>query len=212
MELAPKCTSVEVAKWLDAGDTLQLASFLRCRHESRFFGPIECLRRAEDTYGGYGFSMMALCCLLTETIQCYREGMPTTSGKEWRELVDIQNSEAVSAAYRLPAVIPKNGREVFAQFFGDYRSIFTNVDGSDFYDNIRNGLLHQAQTKNGWTIDAVGSVLCDPAQKRINRSLFAQALRESFEGYVRSLELALWNGSEWQKAARKIWWLIRVST
>ena len=94
MELAPKCTAVEVAKWLDAGDTLQLASFLRGRHEARFFGPIECLRKAEDTYGGYGFSMMALCCLLTETIQCYREGMPTTS-----------NYSELSRAYSSPLLL-----------------------------------------------------------------------------------------------------------
>jgi hypothetical protein len=156
--------------------------------------------------------MMALCCLLTETIQCYREGMPTTSSREWNGLVHIQNSEAVPLAYQLPIAIPKDGREVFAQFFDDYQSVFPNVDGSHFYDNIRNGLLHQAQTKNGWTIDAVGSVLCDPAEKRINRNLFARALRESFDDRVRDLELARWRGPEWQKAGRKIWWLIRVST
>jgi hypothetical protein len=85
--------------------------------------------------------------------------MPTLSGREWRGLVDIQDSEAVPAAYRLPAAIPKNGREVFTQFFGDYPSIFPNVDDSDFYDNIRNGLLHQAQTKNGWTVCVRGTHL-----------------------------------------------------
>ena len=211
MELAPNCTVVEVTNWLDMGNTTKLANFLRKRHEARFFDPIECLRKAADTYTGYGFSMMSLCCLLTETIQCFREGMPTTSRKEWSELVDIQSNESVPVDYQLPPAIPKNGREVFSQFFSDFRSLFPNVDGSDFYDNIRNGLLHQAQTKNGWTIDATGTLLCDPPNKHINRNLFAQALRNSFGGYIQNLKGKGWTEPEWKNARKKIWWLIRIS-
>jgi hypothetical protein len=211
VELAPDCQINEVQDWLDAGSTSQLAFFLRKRHEARFFGPIECLRKAGDTYSGYGFSMMSLCCLLTETIQCYREGMPTTSKREWAELVEIQGKESVPLDYQLQPLIPKNGREVFIQFFSDSQSFFPNLDGSDFYHYIRNGLLHQAQTKKGWTIDATGTLVCDPPLKHINRNLFAYALHNCFDHYIRILEAKHWDDPEWKRAAKKVWWLIRIS-
>jgi hypothetical protein len=213
LDLAPKCPTQDVAKWLREEDTSKLCVFLRNRHEARFFGPIECLRTAPNTHGGYGFSMMALCCLLVETIQCYREGMPTTSKKEWRELVSIQNNELVPSNYQLQGGIPNNGPQVFEQFFRDFQSFFPNVNGPDFYRNIRNGLLHQAQTKDGWTIDTRGSLVCEPAPKKhINRNLFAHALREAFDRYLEELAAKHWNGPEWKSAATKVWWLIRISS
>ena len=182
MELAPGCPAEDVAKWLETENRARLSVFLRDRHEARFFSPIKYLRNAPNASDGYGFSMMALCSLLVETIECYREGMPTTSEREWRELVSIQANELVPVNYRLGQKIPKNGLQIFEQFFADFRPIFPNMDGADFYRNIRNGLLHQAQTKNGWTIDTRGSVVCEPAPKKhLNRNLFADALREAFD-------------------------------
>lgn len=212
LELAPKCTAECVAKWLEEQDTSRLCVFLRRRHEARFFGPIECLRTASNTHEGYGFSMMALCCLLVETIQCYREGMPTTSRIEWRALVSIQKNELVPLPYQLQKTIPKRDPQVFEQFFCDFQDFFPNVNGSDFYRNIRNGLLHQAQTKDGWTIDTRGSLICEPAPKKhINRSLFAQALKSTFDKYLADLQQKRWNAPEWKHAATKMWWLIRIS-
>lgn len=201
-----------MSKWLHEGNTPELRTFLQNRHEARFFGPIECLRTASNTHDGYGFSMMALCCLLVETIQCYREGMPSTSEKEWRELVSIQNNELVPSNYRLPQGIPKNGSGVFEQFFRDFQSFFPNVNGPDFYRNVRNGLLHQAQTKDGWTIDTLGSRVCEPAPKKhINRNLFSRALKTAFNHYLADLATKRWNDPEWKHAATKVWWLIRIS-
>jgi hypothetical protein len=201
-----------VAKWLQEEDMPKLSAFLRKRYEARFFAPIECLQTASNTNDGYGFSMMALCCLLVETIQCYREGMPTTGRSEWCALVRIQKSEEVPKNYQLQQNIPKKGQQVFEQFFRDYQNFFPNVNGSDFYPNIRNGLLHQAQTKNGWTIDTCGSLVCDPPpNKHINRNLFARALRNTFDKYIVDLSAKLWTDPEWKSAATKVWWLIRIS-
>jgi hypothetical protein len=210
VELAPGCSITEVESWLAAGDTQRLASFFWKRHEVRFLAPIECLRKAAETYSGYGFSMMSLCCLLIETVQCYRDGMPTSSRKEWGLLVDIQSTEPVPPEYFLPTVLPKTGRAVFEKFFFDFQSDFP-MAGQDFYENIRNGLLHQAQTKSGWTIDAKGSVPCDPLNKRINRDLFVQKLRICINNYFQVLRCASWGDANWTNAAKKMWWLIRVS-
>jgi hypothetical protein len=212
MELAPGCPAEDVAKWLEIEDTAKLSTFLRNRHEARFFGPIECLQTASNAHHGYGFSMMALCSLLVETIQCFREGMPSTSEKEWRELVGIQNNELVPSNYRLQKNLPKNGRQVFERFFLDFQTFFPNVNGPDFYRNIRNGLLHQAQTKDGWRIDTLGSSVCEPAPKKhINRNLFAQALKDTFDEYIADLAVKHWNDPGWKNAAKKVWWLIRIS-
>jgi hypothetical protein len=59
-------------------DRAGLIDFIRQRHTERFFDPIQRLRGAERNQQGYGFAMMALCSLLIETIQSYREGLPTT--------------------------------------------------------------------------------------------------------------------------------------
>jgi hypothetical protein len=192
VDLAPRCDVTDVSRRLDGGNTKELAAFLRLRHESRFFEPIECLRQASNSYHGYGFSMMALCCPLIETIECYRQGLPTTSKKEWRAFIDIQNKQSVSAQYPLATAAPTSGESAFVHFFTDFQAIFPDVDGSEFYHNIRNGLLHQAQTQNGWTIDAMGSVVCDRSQKHLNRNLFADALKAAFEHYVRELETLIW--------------------
>jgi len=129
----------------------EIIHFLRERHEERFFDPIRHLT-ASCNKQGYGFAIMALCFLLIETIQCYRCGLPgTPQGK---------------------------GRTIFKAFFAEYVSLFPNVDGEKFYLNIRNGLLHQAETKDGWTIRTGQPSLCNWNDKIIDRDKFADALKK----------------------------------
>lgn len=210
MELAQGCSITLVESWLKARQPTELVDFLGRRHAERFFDPIDCLKVAARSHEGYGFSMMSLCCLLVETIQCYRVGLPTTSGIEWKDLKDIERSEAVPPEYLLPK-IHMSGRDAFRCFFVHYQTFFPQVDGDSFYDNIRNGLLHQAQTKGGWTINNKGSMVCDPASTNIHRDLFAKQLRACFESYLEDLSASGWKDEIWKKAARKIWWLIRLS-
>ena len=211
IELARGCSLASVARWLDAGLTTKLVEFFRNRHEDRFFGPIDCLMDAAQSHHGYGFSMMSVCCLLVETLQCYREGLPTTSSIEWKELLRIQRNESVPAQYKLPHSLPINGKQAFLRFFARYKTFFPGIDGGSFYANIRNGLLHQGQTKGGWTIDIQGSMLCDPTSKNIHRNFFARQLRASFNDYLGELRGCSWSDDLWIKAARKTWWLIRLS-
>src|SRR5271156_6025144 len=70
---------------------IDLASFIRARHGERFFKPIKRLRESLGNNQGYGFAMMALCSLLVETIQSYREGLPTTHQGELNRLIKGQS-------------------------------------------------------------------------------------------------------------------------
>jgi hypothetical protein len=71
--------------------------------------------------------------------------------------------------------------------------------------------LHQGQTKAGWTIWKQGPGIWDAKQKRIFRDNFAEALEASFEAYLSELQEKHWESKVWINAARKVWWLIRLS-
>jgi hypothetical protein len=212
VELAPGWPIAKVEKSLNEKDVSGLMEFLRSRHQNRFFDPIDRLKNAAGSHVGYGFSMMALCCLLVETFQCYREGVPTTSRREWGYLLDMQKKKSVPQEYELQGDAPPvNGETAFKNFFEQYSGNFPRLDGVSFYRYIRNGLLHQAQTKGGWKINIKVRSVWDPATKILNRNMFAGALKKGFATYLDELGKSAWTDLIWQNAARKIWWLIRLS-
>jgi hypothetical protein len=147
--------------------------------------------------------------LLIESIQSFRYGLPSTYERELRNL----------AAFNPPPIfeVPEKewrfGRQVFADFFGspNNQKLFPAVDGTEFYKNIRNGLLHQAQTKNGWTITTRQKRLCAPRKKVLNRNIFATRLENAFRQYLQELRQKDWQDDLWTKTARKLWWLLRLS-
>jgi hypothetical protein len=197
----------KVRHCLRTSSKAELIAFLRARYRDRFFKPIQLLRKAPSSDQGYGFAMMALCSLLVESIQCCRDGLPSTNKDELQKL----GKYSPPITYAVPESERKNGRLAFQKFFADFQSLFPNLDGSDFYRDIRNGLLHQAQTKNGWKIRTDSAELCDPKNKVINRDLFEKRLRAAFDNYLTELSRSPSDSCVWMKAKRKIWWLIRMS-
>jgi hypothetical protein len=177
-----------------------LVQFLRVRYEERFLDPIEqlCSMRKKQ---GYGFAIMALCSLLIETMQCYRYGLPSTNRGELSRL-------------GVPEADWKNGATAFSDFFlrPEHQSLFPNIDGREFYSNIRNGLLHQAQTKEGWKIKTNQAILCDAAERIIDRDKFSRALKEAFAAYMGELDHSVWADDVWSRAVQKISWLVKMSS
>ena len=60
-----------------------------------------------------------------------------------------------------------------------FKSVFTKATAQDFYEGVRCGLLHEAQTKNGWRIwggNALQGQLMDVANKIVNRDRFQAVL------------------------------------
>ena len=208
IRLAKKWPASKVRGCLRRKDRAQLVRFLADRHRERFFEPIEYIAKAKGNEQGFGFSVMALCSLLIETIQCYRDGLPTTNGGE---LGHLRNFKKVPVAYQIPADLAVNGREEFRRFFVRYRGDFPGIMPTAFYRKVRNGILHQGQTKGGWTLRKQGSVVCDPANKIIYRDQFARRLNHCFDAYLKELETHTWDRPIWTNATRKIWWLIRLS-
>lgn len=209
IHLSRNWTVTKVEDALEQDDKNRLFQFLTERYRERFFAPIKLLideskHRKPSGDWRFGFSIMALCCLLIETIQCYREGLPTTSGHELRTCRVIRDLHP-------ECELPSNrvtGEGAFARFFQDHQKDFPDVDGVEFYSSVRCGLLHQAQTKNGWAFSGSG-VLCNPHTRTINRTKFAEALEDCFGRYISSLST---DGDAWKRARRKIRWLCRLST
>jgi hypothetical protein len=150
IQLASKWTISKVALALENDDRKRLVKFMDDRYTERFFIHMKVLEHAKE--GTSGFAIMALCSLLIETLQCYRWGYPSTNECELKKC--IKEGKSLGSEYRLDNVTKTKslGCEAFQAFFENYSALFPDVDGAEFYRSVRNGLLHQAQTKNGWLI------------------------------------------------------------
>ncbi len=208
LRLAANWPISKVRRCLRKKDRDGLVQFLRERHDERFFKPIRYLKGAPGNIQGYGFAMMALCALLVETIQSYRDGLPTTFAPELNRL---RNMPKVPAPYRILLGLQINAKKTFQGFFRPHARQFSGLSGARFYKNIRNGLLHQGQTKAGWTLSKWGPGVCDAKETVIFRDDFAKQLESAFGDYLAELQRRGWGHRQWTNAARKIWWLIRLS-
>lgn len=94
---------------------------MRRRIKGRYLDPMEKLIISDPNKDG--FAAMALCCLLIETLMQFREGFPETPGG--------QNKE-----YYTDFLRNQLGNE------------FNRREANRFYNDIRCGILHSAQTKN----------------------------------------------------------------
>lgn len=135
------------------------------RIRGRFLEPISRM----EQYNYAGFVVIALDCLLIETLQQFKEGLPRS----------------------------RSCRDSFVRFltessFGGY---FTKEVAELFYEQIRCGILHQAETKGSSRIVArTGSPLVEHSRDGkgliINRRLFHKQLVGEFEAYTARLRRA----------------------
>jgi hypothetical protein len=112
-----------------------------------------------DRHVRHGFSMMALACLTIEALQAFRLGLRTTKN---------------------------NSANMFAAFFAQHPAFSDFSDSNWFYDNIRCGLLHDAEARGGWRIVRSGP-LVDKEQRVINATRFLRALRSAVDEFAGQL-------------------------
>ena len=113
--------------------------YLSARLESRYFEPIKRLEN-DRKLSGEGFSIMVILCSLVEFLQSTEEGLTYVHGKE---------PGPDKFEYR-------SSQKVFKKFLQEqkpFSNVFTSSDlAHDFYASVRCGLMHEAQTKNGWRV------------------------------------------------------------
>ena len=210
VKLASNWSVKRVSDCLNAGQKHELIQFLSDRHRERFFEPIEILQGAKSSGRGFGFAIMALCSLLIETIESYKKGLPTSNRADFDDLfegIDILPYKKDDIKKEI-----KDSRQMFEDFFKDLenKACFPDVNGGLFFQKIRCGLLHQAQTKGGWRIIRSGKYW-DETSLSINRDEFAVRLRKCFDRFLKHLEMTEWGEGVWPMVMRKIFLLTKSS-
>lgn len=143
--------------------------YFEARLVSRYLTPIETLQQS-GSRRGEGFSIVAVQCSLIEFLES------TVQGTSYRYLPRRKGLQP-SGQYEY-----SSSGDIFVSFLINrppFKNDFTTQDmARDFYEGVRCGLLHEARTKNGWTILAKNSSgqAIDANQKIIYRDNFQTAL------------------------------------
>jgi len=161
------------------------------RMRERFFRCIDMLLKADDAGSANetvrpGFSIMALCCLIVETLESFHEGGRNANAG----IVDQPCTYPAGRCAKEPST---------ARAFKDFlkRSPYFNADfrtsqiRGDFANDVRNALLHEAETRRGWlierTVPADHILVNYDDGHRLNRTNFYRALHDEFEDYLAKL-------------------------
>jgi hypothetical protein len=122
--------------------------------------------RQDNRHIDYSFSSMALCCLLIETLHQFYNGLDVTVFRGHREAFVIFLTRSV--------------------FFGRH---FTRRTAGFFYSDIRNGILHQAQTKRNTqlSVDQEQMVIEIENGIRLDVIKFKDELINEYQQYLDSL-------------------------
>ena len=132
------------------------------RLNARFFDAVKIIDKQDFA----GFAVLALDCLLIETLQQFREGADETPRRK--------------------------GEQYFVDFLttAPFSAYFTKATAAKFYDHFRCGILHQAEIKSSSKVRRVGPLVIPTPDGKgliINRKLFHATLRKAFAEYLRAL-------------------------
>lgn len=130
-----------------------------------------------DKHSRHGFSMMAVACLTIEALQAFRFGLSTTRNKS---------------------------AQMFAAFFSQHSAFSDFSDGNWFYENIRCGLLHEAEARGGWRIVRSGP-LVDRTGRVVNATRFLREVRTAVDKYASQLQ----NDECWSLFRKKMRQVVR---
>jgi len=139
------------------------------RLEKRYFAPIKLLMD-NSTYQGEGFTIVTICCSLIEFLETSIQGLNYKYLKNNQKLTEFEYCSS---------------KAIFINFLSErepFNKHFNKDSAKDFYENIRCGLLHEAQTKNGWRIHA-----CSPNKKIISEKekiVYRNNLQDAFAKFL----------------------------
>lgn len=159
---------------------------LRDRFEGRYLKPLKVLTNHKDKSirTNVGFIVMSIDCLLIETLNQFYLGLTQTEEEYFRNNTDPN--------YRY-------NWQAFRDFFKHSKN-FSAFKGDDdlckeFFNQIRCGLLHQAESKINSLINLKGEELVKKIDENdvkkgiiVNRGIFHEYVRKDFEQYFEDLK------------------------
>lgn len=172
-KLSSTVTVEKLKEFISNSNKIEIADFIKQRFEERYINPINKL----DSKDKHGFSIMAVCCLMIESLESYKNGWESTenkSGRAFKQFLTTENE------------------------FVDLKNHSTN-----FYKNVRCGILHQSETTDGWKIVRKDE-LFNSQTKTINASKFLLAMETTLDNYANRLKVEDWDSSIWDNLRRKL--------
>lgn len=164
------------AKLVDGNDTSPwkeaFEGFFFERLRTRYYAPIQLLEKMPDK-NGEGFAIVAIQCSLIEFLAS------TIEGKTYRYR---RNGDPPLGEFEY-----SNSGDVFRGFL-THHIPFTGMfpddaAASDFYSNVRCGLLHEARTRGTWRIR-----VCQNASQAIDteaKIIFRNKMQAEFDEFTR---------------------------
>ncbi len=174
-ELASNFTVAQYEKCCEQ-DKNTIAEALHRRFKERYIDPVT----PEKGKRMHGFTMMAVSCLMVESLESFWQG--------W------ENSDHKS-------------KEAFRKFFDRHSQFMAfRSHSTQFYKNVRCGILHQAETTGGWKITRkeTAPLFAAAPSPTINATLFLKQLQRALDGFRDTLKTADWNSTEWKNIRRKM--------
>ena len=145
-------------------------NIFKLRIESRYLEPVDLLIKSDEKRAPinrkYGFSILAIDCLLIETLQAFREGLTDTKGKSKRIFINFLTQ-----------------RE-------NFKKHFTKSDAIKFYEDFRCGILHQAEVMGDSLLWSVGMVYGKRGDGTpyINRTKIHELIKKEIKLYCDELK------------------------
>ena len=169
ISISPKYRTSHWQKAHAGSDWDSMVEMFEDRIEGRFLKPIRLIANDPDIGEFSGFSILALDCLIIETLNQFYSGLNETEGAHDKAFWNFfKNSE----------------------FFKGH---FSRKKAFTFYGHYRCGILHQAQTKKKSVVridqrTMIQSVEDDISKGLIvDRSIFHKALEQEISSYMEKL-------------------------
>ncbi len=172
-KLSTSVNTTKLSELIKDKNRNEIADFVNERFSERYIMPIKNLNPNEK----HGFSIMAVSCLMIESLESFKSGFKDTKKKSKKTFVKFLSTE------------PE-----FKDFVGYEES---------FYSDIRCGILHQSETTNGWKIVRKGK-LFDNQTKTINATRFLDKLEKTLNNYTSDLKFEDWESKKWKNLNKKL--------
>lgn len=177
-QLSENINSQELSDLINNSQKEKIADFIYDRFYERYIRPIESLDKKDKN----GFSIMAVSCLMIESLISFKNGWEDTKNKSEKAFRLFLTTEPEFVAFKELS--------------------------KPFYANVRCGILHQSETTSGWKIKRKGEIY-NSETKTINATLFLKALKRTLENYRNSLKNSEWDSSDWDNLRRKLRMIIQ---
>jgi len=174
MYIAPGITNEKYKKLnLDNNNSPDWESAIeifKLRISSRYLEPVDLLIKCDENRSPidrrYGFSILAIDCLLIETLQSFIEGLTNTKGKSSKMFINFLTQ-----------------RQSFKQHFN-------KEEAKKFYKEIRCGILHQAEIMGDNLLWSIGSLKGEnlDGTPYINRTKFHNLIKKEIDLYCNELK------------------------